>query len=255
MLRRFFWREKLEIGQVGSIKGSDAKHIRTVLRMKAGDRLVVFDGRGNDFEAEIEAVTSTEIKIVPLKKVHLNTDSPMHITIAQAMLKGKKMDLLARQITELGITRWMPFMSERTVPTPQAGKKSKRTKRWHTIMVEALKQCRRSRLPQGDPVTPFEQALAAAESTDFKLIFWEDETHSLSKVLDTVPKPCKRIFAVLGPEGGFSEAEIETAKSMGYQSVSLGPRILKAETATVTVCALVQYHFGDLGGNPKRKNR
>ena len=247
MLRRFYLENTAVLGQGSSIQGPDAKHIRTVLRMKAGDRLIVFDGRGNDFEAEIEALTPNEIKIIALKKVHLNADSPMHITIAQAMLKGKKMDLLARQITELGITRWMPFTSERAVPTPHADKQSKRLQRWKTIMVAALKQCRRSRLPQLDPVTPFEQVLGAAESADFKLIFWEEETHLLRQVLDTVPKPCERIFAVLGPEGGFSEAEIETAKSMGYQSVSLGPRILKAETATTAVCALLQYHFGNLG--------
>jgi len=248
MLRRFYWKNKAAVGQIGSILGSDAKHIRTVLRMKVGDHLIVFDGQGNDFEAEIESVNSNEIQIILLKKVHLKTDSPVQITIAQAMLKGKKMDLLARQITELGITRWLPFMSQRAVPTPSMTKQKKRVQRWHTIMVEALKQCRRSRLPLVDSVVTYEQALGAGSSQDFKLIFWEEETQSIGAVLGNMPKSCDRIFAVVGPEGGFSKDEIETAKSVGFHSVSLGPRILKAETATITVCALLQYHFGDLSG-------
>ena len=252
MLRRFYLENTAGLGQGGSIQGPDAKHIRTVLRMKAGDHLIVFDGQGNDFEAEIEQVTTTDIKIVPLKKVKMKTDSPVQITLAQAMLKGKKMDLLARQITELGIARWMPFISERAVPTPKSDKQKKRLQRWQTIMVESLKQCRRSRLPRIDPVVSFEQALEAAEEVNFKLIFWEEETQSLHETLAKAPKDQSPIFAVLGPEGGFSEAEINFAKSLGYHSVSLGPRILKAETATVTVCALLQYHFGDLRGNPKR---
>ncbi len=248
MSRRFFWENKSGIGQSGFIKGTDAKHIRTVLRMKAGDRLVVFDGRGNDFEAEIEEVTSKEIRIVPLKMMQLNTDSPVQITLAQAMLKGRKMGLLARQITELGITRWIPFISERAVPTPNADKQNERRQRWQTIMVESLKQCRRSRLPQVDPVVSFKQTLTTGKSDDFKLIFWEDETEPLGDVLETAPRECKRVFAVLGPEGGFSEAEIKLARSLGYHGVSLGPRILKAETATIAVCAILQNYFGDLGG-------
>jgi len=247
-LRRFYLKNTAAIGQSSSIQGPDARHIRTVLRMKPGDHLLVFDGQGNDFEAEIEAFGSHEIQIVPLKKMQLHSDSPAQITIAQAMLKGKKMDLLARQITELGITRWIPFMSERAVPTLNIDKQNKRLLRWQTIMVESLKQCRRSRLPQIDALVGFEQALAAAESADLKLIFWEEERQTLGDVLESAPKACKNVFAVLGPEGGFSGAEIETAKSLGYRSVSLGPRILKAETATIAVCSILQYHFGDLGG-------
>ncbi len=248
MLRRFYLENTAVLGQGSSIQGPDAKHIRTVLRMNIGDRLIVFDGRGNDFEAEIEDMSSNEVRIVPLRRVLSHADSPVQITMAQALLKGKKMDMLARQITELGVTRWIPFISERAVPTPNADKQNKWIQRWQTIMVESLKQCRRSRLPRIDPVLPFEKVLTAGKPDDLKLIFWEDEVRLLGTVLESAPKKCGRIFAVLGPEGGFSEAEIKVAKSLGYQSVSLGPRILKAETATVAVCSILQYHFGDLGG-------
>jgi len=247
MTRRFFWPQKAAINQAGIISGSDARHIRTVLRMKAGDGLIVFDGAGNDFEASIRAVRSDEVEIIPLKKIPSIAESPVAISMAQAMLKGRKMDLLARQISELGITRWVPFFSERSVPTPKKDKGAKRLERWKTIGIESLKWSQRSRLTQITPLNTFQEALDAGRSADVKLIFWESEQkQSLRDVLGDAGGQGKQVYVVIGPEGGFSESEIELAGATGYQSVSLGPRILKAETAAVTVCALMQYHFGDL---------
>lgn len=248
-MRRFFWQDKAEIGQAGIISGSDARHIRTVLRMKPGDTLVVFDGAGNDYEAGIKVISPDQVSVSPVRRIDSGKDSPVKITLAQAMLKGKKMDILARQITELGITRWAPFLSERSIPVLAKEKLPARQERWRSIVIESLKQCQRSRLTEICNITSFGEALESGRSDDVKLIFWEEETRTLSEVLDPVPDKCERIFAVIGPEGGFSETEIEKAVSLGYQSVSLGPRIMKAETAALSVCTLMQYLFGDMGGN------
>lgn len=248
-MRRFFWQDKAGIGQEGMIGGSDARHIRTVLRMKPGDTLVVFDGAGNDYEAEIRTIFPDRVKVSPVKRIHTTMDSPVKITLAQAMLKGKKMDVLARQITELGITRWVPFFSGRSIPMPARAKLPQRLERWRTIIIESMKQCQRSWLTELDGIVSFDEALEMGKTDDVKLIFWEEETQALSKVLDPVPDKCKRVFAIIGPEGGFSEEEIKKAVSLGYQSVSLGSRILKAETAALSVCTLMQYLFGDMGGN------
>ena len=249
-MRRFFWQNKAGIGQTGSISGEDARHIRKVLRMKPGDALVVFDGAGNDYEAEIKAISGDEVRVSPVKRVRPAMESPANITLAQALLKGKKMDLLARQITELGVTRWIPFLSERSVPVPVKERLPARQERWRSIVIESLKQCQRSRLTEISAVTSFDEALESGRSDDVKLIFWEEEarTRTLSEVLEPLPEPCEKIFAVIGPEGGFSAAEIQKAVSFGFQSVSLGPRVLKAETAALAVCTLMQYLFGDMGG-------
>jgi len=248
-MRRFFWQDKAGIGQTGIIGGTDARHIRTVLRMKPGDTLVVFDGAGNDYEAEIKVVSADKVSVSPVNRIHTSMDSPVKITLAQAMLKGKKMDTLARQITELGITRWVPFLSERSIPVPAKEKLPARLERWRSIVIESMKQCQRSRLTEIGDIASFDAALEMGRSDDVKLIFWEEETRTLPEVLDPVPDTCERIFAVIGPEGGFSETEIEKGVSLGYQSVSLGPRIMKAETAALSVCTLMQYLFGDMGGN------
>ncbi len=247
-MRRFFWQDRAGIGQTGIIGGTDARHIRTVLRMKPGDFLVVLDGAGNDFEAQIKTISTDEVRVVPVKRIRHSTDSPVNITIAQAMLKGKKMDMLARQITELGITRWIPFFSERSIPVPAKEKLPARRERWRSIVMESLKQCQRSRMTAVGEIVSLDQVLEMGSVDDVKLIFWEEETRTLHEVLDPLPDKCEKIFAVLGPEGGFSEAEIKNAESLGYKSVSLGPRVLKAETATISVCTLMQYLFGDMGG-------
>ena len=248
-MRRFFWQDKAGIGQEGIIGGTDARHIRTVLRMKPGDTLVVFDGAGHDYEAEIKAISPDHVTVSPVKKIHTTMDSPVKITIAQAMLKGKKMDVLARQITELGITQWVPFFSERSIPVPSRAKLPARLERWRTIIIESMKQCQRSWLTELSDIVSFDEALEMGKSDDVKLIFWEEETRTLPEMLGSVPDKCEKIFAIIGPEGGFSAAEIEKAASLGYQSVSLGSRILKAETAALSVCTLMQYLFGDMGGN------
>jgi len=249
IMRRFFWRDKAGIGQTGIIDGSDARHIRTVLRMKPGDTLVVFDGMGNDYEAEIRTISLDEVRVSPVKKVHTNMESPVKITIAQAMLKGKKMDVLARQITELGITRWVPFFSERSIPIPARAKLPARLERWRTIIIESMKQCQRSRLTELGGIVSFDEALEMGRTDNVKLIFWEEETRIIPEITGPVPDSCERVFVILGPEGGFSGDEIKKAVSLGYQSVSLGRRVLKAETATLSVCTLMQYIYGDMGGN------
>jgi len=246
-MRRFFWQEKAGIGQTGIIGGTDARHIRTVLRMKPGDTLVVFDGVGNDYEAEIKAVSPDEVRVSPVKRIHTSMESPVKITIAQAMLKGKKMDVLARQITELGITRWVPFFSERSIPRLAKSKLPARLERWRSIIIESMKQCQRSWLTELDDIVSLGEALEMGRTDDVKLIFWEEETRTLPEILGSVPDSCERVFVIIGPEGGFSEVEIEKAVSHGYQSVSLGHRILKAETAALSVCTLMQYLFGDMG--------
>ena len=246
-MRRFFWQDKAGIGQEGVIGGTDARHICTVLRMKPGDTLVIFDGAGHDYEAEIKTVSPDRVRVSPVKQIHTTMDSPVKITFAQAMLKVKKMDVLARQITELGITRWVPFFSERSIPLPSRAKLPARLERWRTIIIESMKQCQRSRLTELNNIVSFDAALEIGKSDDLKLIFWEEETRPLPEVLGSVPDNCERIFAIIGPEGGFSAAEIEKAASLGYQSVSLGPRVLKAETAALSVCTLMQYLFGDMG--------
>lgn len=253
-MRRFYTEARIAIDQINVISGSNARHIDKVLRLKTGEIITIFDGKGCDYEAKIVSTSTNRVEVSVIRRISSPSEPDVNITLAQAMLKGKKMDILVRQITELGIKRWLPFKCERSVPVPNRKKIQSRIERWETIVKESLKQCKRGSLTEICPVVSFEEMLTMGKTSDVKLIFWENETHSLQEVLANLPARCETIFAILGPEGGFSETEIQKAVSLGYQSVSLGPRVLKSETAALTVCALMQYIFGDLGGNPERED-
>jgi len=217
-----------------------------VLRLKAGDRVVLFDGTGREYAAVIQAISSGVVRLAVLDSRPGLAESPARITVAQGFLKDKKMDALIRQLTELGISRWIPFCGARSVARPDAERLTRRSERWCKIATEALKQCRRSQPPTIEPAADFSAVLQLAASAAVKLIFWEAASTPL-RVDAAGAISTGEVFMILGPEGGFTENEIEQARRAGFKSVSLGPRILRAETAALTASALAQFFFGDLG--------
>ncbi len=246
-MKRFYLPEKAIIGRENTIAGSDAGHMVKVLRLKPGDKIVVFDGTGFDYDAEIVAISPDRATVSIAKKYPSRLESPAKITVAQALLKGKKMDTLIRQMTELGIARWIPFMAERSIPNPDQKRRVDRQERWETIVKESLKQSRRGEFTQVGPIIAYQEMLKLGQSHQIKVVFWENATEPLENVIHAYPADSRRICIVLGPEGGFTDKEIEAARSMGFQAASLGSRILRAETAALSACVLMQYVFGDLG--------
>ncbi len=247
-MRRFFI-EKSEIPeQAPAIRGQDARHIKKVLRLKPGELIGLFDGTGEEYEAKITGFSDGKVTLELVRSFPSTSESPVTLLVAQALLKDRKMDTLVRQLTELGITGWLPFFAHRSVPRPDTKRLAARHNRWRNIAREALKQCGRSRLPVIEDALSFEEVLDRSQGFDLKIIFWEEETQPFEKALQQIKKKAKSIFLMLGPEGGFTSEEVKTAKAAGFISVSLGPRILKSETASVAACAIIQHLFGDLGG-------
>jgi 16S rRNA (uracil1498-N3)-methyltransferase len=245
-MRRFY----IDPGQISQneprLTGSDAHHLFNVLRLKAGDRIVVFDGSGNSYQARIKTANRQIVKLAIERHLAESSERLLDFTLAQGFLKDKKMDLLVRQLTELGITRLVPFFARRSVPNPEPKRLIGRYHRWEKITLEAIKQCGRSRPMYLAPAASFDQILKMARSHDLKLIFWEDVAGSPPLPAADGPKPGK-LFVIIGPEGGFDPLEIEQAQAEGFQTISMGPRILRAETAALAAAALVQFHFGDMG--------
>jgi 16S rRNA (uracil1498-N3)-methyltransferase len=246
-MRYFFIEKPATDGATALISGSDARHITTVLRLKPGDKIGLFDGKGFEYQARIEAVSSRSVKVVVLNSFPSTAESPVEIIVAQAFLKERKMDGLVRQLTELGITQWIPFFAQRSVPRPDQKNLSARSKRWQKIAKEALKQCKRGRVLEIGETASFEAMLAQSRTCDLKIVFWEEESTPLTALLPQPEQKIKTIFVILGPEGGFTVQEIETARERGFITAALGPRIMKAETATVAACVLLQYLYGDMG--------
>jgi 16S rRNA (uracil1498-N3)-methyltransferase len=247
-MRRFFIEPTQINNPVVSIEGSEAKHIKNVLRLKPGDMIRLFDGSGIEYEAVIEYLSAGRAELCIRRKLSTTAESPVQLIVSQGFLKQKKMDNLIRPLCELGMTKWMPFISERSVPQPDKKRLAARMERWEKIAKESFKQCRRSVLPTICSPVPFDEVLQYGQSCEHKIIFWEEAAPVLDRTRVTAkPHPIDRVLIVLGPEGGFSEQEIKKAKNFGFTVSRLGPRILRAETASIAACTLMQYLFGDLG--------
>ena len=249
-MRHFFIDQSELAGPVPALRGADARHIINVLRLKPGERIGLFDGTGKQYEARISDLSSAKVEVFLLGSSDPGVESPLELVVAQSFLKERKMDDLVRQLTELGITKWIPFISERSIPRPDDKRLAAREKRWNNIAKEAAKQCKRVKITGIGKTVPFEEVIAFEKDFDLKIVFWENEKNLLDpKSLAADHEDLKKILVMFGPEGGFSVNEIEKAKESGFITAGIGPRILKAETATVCACALMQFLFGDMGKN------
>jgi 16S rRNA (uracil1498-N3)-methyltransferase len=249
-MRHFYIEPAMGTKPAVTLAGAEAHHLRNVLRLKPGDRLKLFDGTGYEYDAVIQALSASKADLVIAGKRRVTTESPLHLVIAQAFLKEKKMDKILPPLCELGMTQWIPFFSERSVPRPDKERLAVRLERWEKIIKEAFKQCRRTVLPKITAPVSFDEMLKMGQHCELKYIFWEEQSPAQSQKGLAAPHPVENgIMMVLGPEGGFSRQEVEKANHHGFETAGLGPRILRAETATVAACALAQYLFGDMGNN------
>ena len=231
-----------------AIEGAEARHMKNVLRLKPGDKIRVFDGEGFEYDASISGFSAGRVEIKIRRKFPGTKESPIQIAIAQALLKEKKMDRLLRHLCELGLTRWMPFISERSVARPDEKRSSARAQRWNKIVTESCKQCRRSKLPEISKIMAFEEVLEYGSAYDLQIVFYENESATLRSLMPADPASFPRkILLILGPEGGFTDQEIENARAAGCIVAGLGSRILRAETAAIAACTLTQFLYGDMG--------
>lgn len=239
-------------GTQAILRGSDVKHIKTVLRLSAGAPLSFFDGTGKVYQGEILTIgKEIELKIVAQEQV---SEEGPHICLAQALLKSDKMDWVIQKTTELGIHEIFPFMSKRTVPDKVGEKK---VTRWNKIAQEAAKQCGRPNIPTVHTPLHLTELEKHVGETTLKLIPWEGEDKL--RIEEVLHEPgigtdlrargvfsLKNILYVIGPEGGFEAAEIHKAKAQGFFPIHLGRRILRAETAAIVTLALLQHQFGNI---------
>jgi len=226
------------------LDGPDARHITRVLRLSRGDHLSLTDGMGTDFSGRITDCNREQVTVEIMDTRLSQTESPLILTVCTGMLKYQKMDDVIQGLTQIGITRWIPFFCERSIPLPDAKALDRRMERWQTIANETIKQCQRSRVVEISFPMTFDRILAMAKDFDHCIAFWEQGGDSLSQLMPG--KGRNQTLVLIGPEGGFSESEINRASASGFIPYSLGPRILRAETASLCGAALVQHRLGDM---------
>ncbi len=246
-LRRFFVDEIETTDGSSSITGSEARHITRVLRMGRGDRLVLMDSKGARFQALIESASPKEVRVVLEKRLPRPPPSSVDITLCQAVLKSRSMDYLIQKTSELGVDLILPFTSKRTVVRLDEKGSTKKVQRWREIAQAAAKQSDRAIPAKIRSITLFEELMATCEGKDvLQVILWEEEGARDLKDMFKASSSIKKFVGVVGPEGGFTQQEISLARDAGFIPVSLGNKILRAETAALTLVAIAQYECGGL---------
>jgi len=246
-MRRFFIVPEAIAGATVMLSADDSRHLVQVLRLRPDDAVLLYDGRGMEYHGKVVSISAGRVSVAIDERRPNTAESPLRLTLMQGFLKEAKMDQVVRQATELGVSHLVPVFAERSVARPDERRLAARSDRWRKIATEALKQCRRGCIPCIDPACDLEAALALGRTCQLRIVFWEESRQPLGQILKTVARPVHTAAVLLGPEGGFESEEIAAAEAAGFVVASLGPRILRAETASLAVCALIQHRFGDLG--------
>ena len=239
------------------LASDEARHLRNVLRLQRGDEVYVFDGEGKEFRCTIEdsgrgfAQLSIMAEAEPARP-----ESPLDLTLAIALLKGEKFDLVVQKTTELGVRRILPVITERAdVRLRDEHDGAKRVARWQRIALEAAKQSGCARVPKvAAPVTSrslltasaTENSATFAPTSTLRLLFSERGGQSLAKTIQALSVPPKVVMGLVGSEGGWTDEELAQSRDTGWQVVTMGGRILRAETAAIATTTLLQHLFGDL---------
>jgi 16S rRNA (uracil1498-N3)-methyltransferase len=239
-------------GKICKLGGQNLRYVKSVLRMKKGDHLILFDGTGCEYETLIEDFFADGITVKVLKKDSI-PDKGVKITLYQALPKANKMDFIIQKATELGADRIVPFQSARSIPRLSVDKARLKISRWRNIATEAARQCGRADIPEVGGILSYEEVITCSEREKLKIIFWEEESvRGIKQVLRGEEyNGVNDISVIIGPEGGFSREEVDGAVGKGFISVSLGRNILKVETAALTILSIIQYEKGIFGGELK----
>ncbi len=248
-MRRLFLPGRLR--ETVTLTGTDAHHLGYTLRARAGDRVVVVDAARQVAAMEVTAFTADSVTLRLVERLDADTESPVALTLAMCLPKGDKMDFVVQKAVELGAAVIQPLAAVNCVVRYDAKKAAVRREKWQRVAEEAAKQCGRTMLPTVAPVRPLVswlEEIAAAGSAGRVFMAYEQETERPLKEWLRRAEP-GGVTALIGPEGGFAPAEAEQARSLGVATVSLGPRVLRAETAAVAALAIAQYELGDLGGS------
>ncbi|TFE01103.1 16S rRNA (uracil(1498)-N(3))-methyltransferase [Jeotgalibacillus salarius] len=246
-MQRYFIENKVDENGFFIINGEDYKHIVRVMRMNAGDRFIAVFTSEDVFESEITDIEDSYLRAKPVHKIEHQSELPVKVTIAHGLPKGDKLEYVIQKSTELGLYSLKPFSAERSIVKWDQKKGKKKAERWNKIAKEAAEQSHRSVIPAVEEPVKLNQLRSSFHEYDAIMMAYEEdakagETSNFTKLLNQL-RPGSRMLVIIGPEGGLSEAEVETFIADGAVSCGLGPRILRTETAPLYILAAISYHF------------
>lgn len=217
-------------------------YVRDVLRLRKGDAVCLFDGRGGEYDGVVQEASRHSVKLTVGAHRERSSESPLHSELGLGVSRGERMDYAIQKAVELGVSRIVPLITEHTVVRLSDERRDQRRQHWQKIAIAACEQSGRCRVPEVDEPVKLETWLT--RQTGLRLFCDPRAEHGLTQL---VRPEDRRVCLLAGPEGGFSEAERHLAKDAGFQPVKLGPRVLRTETAAIAILAAVQLLWGDLG--------
>lgn len=246
-MSKFFVKKDDISGENICISNEDVNHITKVLRLSEKNSIIICDGQGMDYEAEIVQIEKKRILCKILKAVPSETEPEIQVTIYQGIPKAAKMEYIIQKAVELGVHKIVPVTTKYTVVKLEEKKTMEnKLERWNKISIEASKQCGRGKIPSVELPISFDAALKQLQKEDLRLIAYEQERgQSIRDVLKSISN-VRRIGILIGSEGGFAEEEVLAAKAAGVQSIGLGKRILRTETAPIAALSILMYEFGEM---------
>ena len=243
MPSRLFVDDSLESGMQLTLAGEPSHYVARVLRLKTGDALTLFDGRGGEFAAIVSAVSKTGVVVTTGEKSSRECESPLSIHLVQAVSRGERMDFVMQKATELGVVRVTPVMTEFSVVKLDGSKRGKRIRHWRRIAQSACEQSGRNRVPVVEEPCTFDEWLGSLVADEKRLrLVLEPSASTTLATFEARPSA----DLLIGPEGGLSERELQQACAAGFIAIGFGPRILRTETAAIAAIAALQARWGDL---------
>ena len=240
-LTRVYVDAPLAAGTQITLEGTAASHVTRVLRLGAGEPLTLFNGLGGEHSATITRAQGDGVVVAVGEHAVIERESPFPLTLAQGISRGERMDLVVQKATELGASRLVPLITERSVVRLDAEQADRKFNHWRAVAIAACEQCGRNRLPDVALPTRLSQFLREV-AAGTKLLLSPEATRRI----EDVPRPASGATVLIGPEGGLAEEEQRDALVAGFTAVRLGPRVLRTETAAIAALTLLQREFGDL---------
>lgn len=236
---RFYDPQPLQTDQLVDLSDAVVQHVCRALRMRPGEYLILFNGDGYEYKAELETVEKRRAQVRIQEQISQAVESPLQVHIGQSLSRGERMDYAVQKATEMGLQQLSPLFSERCEVKLNSERQDKRIRHWQQVAISACEQSGRCAVPTINAPQTLEQWVKACDA-ELKLVLHHHTAQPLAELA-----PPASVALLIGPEGGLTEAEVELAQAHGFQPVAFGPRVMRTETAPVAALSLLQYLWGD----------
>ena len=244
-MNRFYHSKSININENIVMDDFAAHHALKVMRLKNNDQLILFNGDGSDYTGQVINISKRQVEVSIKSKKNIGNESNLRVILLQALTSSEKMDLIIQKTTELGISEIQPIVCERSIVKIKKEKIEKKLSHWRQVAIAACEQCGRAKIPkihEPENITKYLERIIESDK-DTKIILSPEASKSLDNIAPNIKQDIK---VLIGPEGDFTKQELDLSIQNGFSPIKIGPRILRTETAPISILSILQYKYGDI---------